>query len=802
MGVSGMRRMVSGLVSVSVAGAVVLASGGSSAQQSVSQAQDVPTPESVIGWAPCTDEKLATHAQISEYYQSLDEASDRVELIETGESVGGKPQLMAVISSEENIANLDRYQEIAQQLARAEGLSDEQAQQLAQEGKTVAWADFGIHSTEVAPTQSSPILAHHLATDDSEETQKIRDEVIALVVPDVNPDGTTQVAEWYREWVGTEYQDAPLPDLYHPYAGHDNNRDWYMLNLAETRNLGRQLFHEWIPQVMHNAHQTGPFPARIAIPPFSDPVNPNIDPRVTRGVNLVGSAMGERLDREGEEGAVPRLQHDMWRNGGMPSAPYYHNQVGILTETQHSTPTPATYDPEEFPETFANGESTSQPSIFYPSPYQGGEWHLRDSCDYITTANLAMFDLAADKREDWLYGIYEMGRDAIADGQDETYVVPADQTDLPTAVKMIETLRQGGIEVDQATEAFTVDGQDYSEGSYVISGAQAFRAHLTDLLNPQEYPDRREYPDGPPDAPYDITGWTLPMQMGVEMDRHDTTVSVASREVPLEPRVWGGELSGRTDVAYAIDPRVSNSVIAVNRLLDEGANVVRTTSEVETDAGTWPAGTYLVEDYPRLHAQLGQWTRPRSDLGLTFATVDEMPEDTTPVEQPSIAIYDSYDGPDDEGWNKYILENFEFDYTLLEDPEIQEGNLVESYDAILLPDASLEDMREGHDPDEMPEQYAGGMTQQGVDNVTAFVEDGGTLVSLDTSNELPLQEFDLPVEDIAADQPEEDFFIPGTLLNIDVDNTDPLAYGMRSEERRVGKWLRALQIGRASASKT
>ncbi len=775
-----MKRAVSGLT-VSLLGSMALISGSSSADENPVQSGDVPTPESVIGWQACTDEKLATHGQITDYYHALDEASDRVKVVETGESTQGKPQVMAIISSEENIANLDRYQEIAQRLARAEDLTDEQARQLAEEGKTVAWADFGIHSTEVAPTQSSPILAHHLATDESEETQKIRDDVIALVVPDVNPDGTTQVAEWYREHVGTEFQDAPLPDLYHPYAGHDNNRDWYMLNLQETQNLGRQMFHEWVPQIIHNAHQTAPFPARIFVPPFSDPVNPNIDARVTRGVNLVGSAMTERLDREGKAGAVSQVQFDMWWNGGMRSAPYYHNQIGILTETAHASATPETYDPDEFPDTFANGESTSYPSIFYPSPYQGGEWHLRDSCDYIVSANLAMFDLAADNRVDWLYGIYEMGRDAIEAGQDETYVVPADQADLPTAVRMIEALRQGGIDVEQATEGFAVGDTEYPEGSYLISGAQAFRAHLTDLLNPQEYPDRREYPDGPPDTPYDITGWTLPLQMGVEVDRHDTTVDVETEDVPLEPAPWGGEVTGRADVAYAIDPRVNNSVIAVNRLLENGFTVERTTGEVETDAGTWPAGTYLVEAEPRVHSELEQWTRPRDDLGLTFATVDEMPAETTAVQQPRIALYDGYAGPDDEGWNKFILENFEFDFSLVEDPEIKAGDLADSYDTILLPDASLESMRDGHDEGAMPPEYAGGMTQAGVDNLREFVEAGGTLVALDSANELAMQEFDLPVTDIAADTAEEDFFIPGSLLKIEVDNTDPLGYGMPAE---------------------
>jgi Zinc carboxypeptidase len=768
------QKVWSGAVLALAAGGLSVLPAQSSQQAATQAAEDVPAPEEVLGFEPCADYKLATYEKISEYFQELDDASDRVQLVDTGETTLGRTQWMAIISSEENLADLDRYQEISQRLARAEDLAPEEAQELADEGKAVAWVDFGIHSTEVATHQTAPWFAYQLAADDSDEMQQIRDNVITLVVPNTNPDGGTQVADWYMEHVGTKYQDAPLPELYHPYAGHDNNRDWYMFNLQETRNLGRQLFHEWIPQVMHNQHQTGPFPSRIFVPPFEEPMNPQINPRVIRGVNLVGTAMTERLDREGKVGAVSGLQYDMWWNGGMRSAPYYHNMIGILTETSHATATPIDYDPADFPETFANGESTTQPSIFYPSPWQGGRWHLRQSCAYMNTTSLAMLDLASEKRDELLYGIYEMGREAIEAGADQTYVVPADQVDFPTAVKMITPLRHGGIEVERATAPFSAGGRTYPEGSFVIRGAQAFRPLLEDLMNPQEYPDRRVYPGGPPDVPYDITGWTLPLQMGVEVDKLATDVEAQTEPVDF-PEPPAGVVSDDADVAYALDPRVNDSVTTVNRVLAAGGQVSRATTAVRTDQGRYPAGAFLIEPDSEIRGVL---EAAAEELGVDVAALNRWPDATATVKAPRVGLYYGYDVSDDQGWNRQLLEQFEFDFDLVNHDVVRAGDLRGKYDVLILPDDDLETMRDGMDADEVPAQYAGGMTRKGLQNVRQFVRQGGTLVALDSANELPMQVLGIPVTDASAGLPEDEFFIPGTLLRLRVDPTHPVAYGM------------------------
>src|SRR5438067_5221323 len=385
----------------------------------------VPTPRSAIGFEPCADYKLATYEQIADYFRKLAAAAPgRMQLVDIGKTAEGRTELMAIISSEENIRQLAKYKDIARTLALARAPSDNDARQLARDGKAVVWIDFGLHSTEVAHAQTAPLMAFKAVTDESDEMRFIRDNAIFLLVPNMNPDGTTLVANWYNQNLGKPWEGRP-PELWHKYVGHDDNRDWYMMNQPETRNSARQLYTEWFPQIVYNQHQTAPFPARIFVPPFDDPMNPNVPPLVMRGVNLVGDAMTRRLDQEGKRGAVSRIGFDTWWNGGMRTAPYYHNMVGILTETSHASATPANYDAATFPKYFAGTTvPTLEPTTYYPSPYLGGEWHLRDSCNIMVTTSMAVLDIAAKRRQEFLYDIYQMGRDAVKNNANETFVIP------------------------------------------------------------------------------------------------------------------------------------------------------------------------------------------------------------------------------------------------------------------------------------------------------------------------------------------------------------------------------------------
>ncbi|MAC69721.1 MAG: peptidase M14, partial [Gammaproteobacteria bacterium] len=452
----------------------------------------VPTPERVFGFEPGADFKLASYQQLLDFYQQLAAASPRVELEEIGTTVLGRPLLLLYISSAENIKQLDRWKQISRELANAH-IDDETAQSHAEEGKAIVWIDGGLHATEVAPSQMLPRLAHHVATDESVETRKIRDNTIMLLMPSMNPDGLEVVRQWYERNLETPFETTRPPELYHHYVGHDNNRDWFMNNMPETAAVSRMLYEEWFPQIVYNHHQTGPSWARIFLPPFADPVNPNIHPGVTTGVNMVGSAMSNRFAMKKMPGAVSDMIYSMWWNGGMRTVPYFHNIIGILTETSHATASPRYYDPEERPAQVGNprrGQSapTSGVDIFYPYPWPGGDSRFSDPVRYTFTASMAVLDIAADLKSRWLYGIYSMGRDAInAAEQDRfAYVIPTNQWDPNEARNLVKILMQGGIEIQQASEGFSAGEQVFAAGSYIVYGDQAFRNYAIDLLEAQQ----------------------------------------------------------------------------------------------------------------------------------------------------------------------------------------------------------------------------------------------------------------------------------------------------------------------------
>jgi hypothetical protein len=740
----------------------------------------VPPPLSVIGWEPCADYKLATYEQTEDYFRRLAAAAPaRMKLVEMGKTTEGRNQVMAIISSEANIRELDRYKAIVRQLAlRREGDSSPglDARALAQAGRVVVWIDFGLHSNEVGPAQLAPLLAFRAVTSESEEMRFIRDNVIFLLVPNMNPDGTTMVANWYREHLGKPWEGRP-PELWHRYAGHDDNRDWFMMNLAETRNSAKQLYDEWFPQIVYNQHQTGPFPSRIFVPPFDEPMNPNIPPLVIRGVNLVGDAMTRRLDREGKHGAISRVGFDTWWNGGMRTAPYFHNMIGILTETSHNSATPVTNDPATFPKEFANGVPTLEPTTYYPTPYRGGDWHLRDSCDYMMTTSMAVLDTAAKHRVEWLYDSFQMAQEAIAGHAAETFVVPAAQSDPGTAVKMVNVLRLGGVRVQRTLNAFTVKGKTYPAGSFVI-GSQPFFPYVIDLLTPQRYPDLRLSPGGPPKRPYDITGWTLSYQMGVQVDHLVEPLSVLAGYVDVAPEPPWSLPSGSADRdgrPAVLDARANDAYIAVNRLLKAGVALSRIPAPVRVGSEMWPAGSFLVP----LDANVAQMAK---SLGLRLGVAPTDPSRAVPVKTPRIGLYHGWGGNMDEGWTRFVLEQFEFPYTSLFDRDVRAGGLRARFDVILLPDATYDSMLNGEAPGTLPDPYTGGMTRNGVANLREFVSAGGTLVAMDRAAELPIAAFGLPVRDVAAAGARaSDFYVPGSILRLRVDPSHPVAYGMPAD---------------------
>ncbi len=747
----------------------------------------IPKPADVFGFEPGTDYKIADYNQIQDYLRRLDAASDRVRMIEIGKSAEGRPLLLLFISSEQNLRQLDHWRDIASRLAVARNLDDSTAQRLATEGRAIVWIDGGLHATERAHGQMTVPLAYKVATEESPEMRFIRDSVILLLMPGMNPDGLDLVANWYRKNLGTPFETTDPPYLYHHYVGHDNNRDWYAILQPETQAVSRVLYTQWFPQIVYNHHQTAPEWTRIFVPPFADPVNPNIPPAVTAGVNLVGEAMVKRFADEGKDGAISQVVFDMWWNGGMRTAPYFHNMIGILTETAQPSPTPEFWDPAKRPEILglygfgrAGTVSTSQPSIQYPYPWKGGWLHFKDAIDYMITGSMAVLDIGAKRRFDWQYNIYRLGRQAIEQGRSGgpfAYVIPAEQWDEGAAEDLVNMLRRGGLEVRRATAAFSAGGKQFSAGSYVVYAAQAFRPYLLDLMEKQNYPDRRLYQGGPPEAPYDMAGWTLPLQLGVDVTRVDRPFDAATQPVDVAAPA-AGTVSGDGSFGFLLAPTSTGAALAVNRLLQAGESVSWTLSNATIGGKAYAAGTVVI--------QAKQGTRARVDslakaLGLDFTAVaGAASAPLGALKLPHVALYKSWDASMDEGWTRWLLERYQFPVDTLHDADVRRGDLAK-YDAIILPDQGAGEILNGHPPGTMPAEYTGGLGVEGAAALKRYAEQGGTVLALDHASDFAIQQFGLPVRDVIGPLSPTQFYIPGSLVGLEVDPGSPVAYGMRQQ---------------------
>lgn len=749
-------------------------------------AAQVPSPRDVFGFEVGEDRKPADYDQMMEYFRRLDAASARVQMREIGRSARGRPLLLLFISSEQNLSGLDGWRVSSERLSRAR-IEEAEARRLARAGRAIVWVDGGMDDQEFATAQMTPELAYRLATDESDEMRKIRENVIVLLNPVLNPDGVDNDVSWYRENVGSPFETTRPPRLGQPWVGTDNNRDWYMANQPETRAISRVLYREWYPQIVYNHHQTSPAWARIAIPPYSDPVNPDIHPGVTTGVNMVGTAMANRFAMKRMPGAVARVIYDMWWNGGMRLTPYYHNQIGILTETAHRTPTPRTYDPAEFPETLnvRKGEipRTDSTSIFYPYPWSGTESRLRDAVDYMLEATWATLNLAANYREELLFNIWRMGRDAVEKGQTEApfaYVIPANQWDGSEARNLVNTLRFSGVEVHRARAPFRANGVQYSAGDFVLYAAQAFRPHLKNLMEPQRYPNRTRYPGGPPEPPYDLSGWTLPMQMGVRVDRIETRFEAAVEEVEDLAPVVAGRVTGDARWGYALSPRQNAAVIAVNRLLAQGEIVERATQTAHSGTIAVPAGAFVIRRGTETAARVAALA---GELGLDFQAIGEAPDAAAlePISLPRVGLYKPWHSRmDDQGWSLWVLEQQGFPVDTLHDADIRAGDL-SRYDAIVFADIDADFILRGNAPGTMPNAYVGGLGSAGSAALHSFVEGGGTVLGFDKSTAFLIDQLGIPVRNIVEGLSDSDFFIPGSVLRMDVDTVNELAHGMPAQ---------------------
>ena len=829
----------------------------------------ITSPKEQLGFNFGDDYQLANYAQLVDYWKKLAAQSDRMKLVDIGHSAEGRTMIMAIITAPENHKKLDRYKEIARRLATAEGLTDEQARALASEGKAVVWVDGGLHATEVLGAQQLMELVYQMVSMNDPETLRILKDVILLATP-VNPDGLDLVSNWYmREQDPLKRSTAGLPRLYQKYIGHDNNRDFYMSNQPETEAINHVFFHEWFPQIVYNHHQTGPAGTVLFAPPFRDPFNYYFDPLIPLGIDLVGAAMHGRFVAENKPGATMRSgsSYSTWWNGGLRTVTYFHNMIGLLTESI-GNPTPIEI-PFFLQRQLAKGD--------FPYPVAPQRWHFRQSIDYSITANRAVLDLASKHREDFLFNIYRMGKNSIERGSKDYwtitpkniaevqaqvtkdmpqaagsgpegqgrraapaagdaapagdspqgfggqgrglplkyyemlhapdkrdprgFIIPSDQPDSLTAIKFINTLVKTGITIHRATSSFSVAGKSYPAGSFVVKTAQAFRPHVLDMFEPQDHPDDIPYPGGPPTPPYDNAGYTVAYQMGIVFDRVLEGFDGPFEKINGLVKPWPGKVNNVANAAgFLLDHRVNDSIIAVNRLLAAGEDVYWIREALNANGKAYVAGTIFISAKPSTLAKLQKLAE---DIGLGFDAVA-----TKPVGQAyklralKIGLWDRYGGSMPSGWVRWLLEQYEFPFTVVYPPTLDAGNLSSKFDVLIFVDGGIP-LRDGRggaaggtgfgampDPQSIPAEFRdrlGSVTvAKTVPKLREFLEGGGSILTIGSSTSLGYNT-GLPIANALMEKqqdgteralPREKYYIPGSILQVRVDNTNPLAYGM------------------------
>ncbi len=759
------------LVTTCLLGLVWIAPGIAAAQ--------VPTPESHFGFRMGSDGQLASAESIEQYFEVVAARSDRVEIVDIGRTTEGHRTIAAIVSAPENIRKLDQIRAANQRLADPRTIPPDEARILAADHKAVLVIGCSIHASESGATQAANELLHALATSTEPETLHVLQNVVVILIPLLNPDGHRRIVNWHQATRNTQYENAPLPWLYHKYVGHDINRDAFMMNLAESRNLARFFYTVWHPQVFLSMHQMDSDGPRMFVPPVADPIDRNYDPRIWREAALLGSAMAFQLQRDGRAGVVSNALYDYYWPGYEDSAPLGHNTICLLTEVANVSRGTNSRQGEA---RIQNDLSDNRPRMNYPDPWRGGSWTFRDLIDYDLSAVRGLLTAVAVYREQIVQTFFELGHNAIELGQRGgpfAFIVPSEQHDPHAVTKLEELLMQGGVEIHRALEPFHADGTPYPAGSDIILMAQPFRAYVKTLLERQDYATLGGSRDGAgAPRPYDVAGWTLPAQMGIDVHTIDRTFSPPPMTRLEAASVTPARISGDAKPNYyVIDARGNGGAILVNRLLAAGARLSWTSSELTVNDRTFARGSVVVGHSKTIRPTV---ERIAADLGMRVEGVPgKPPAGTMSLGRTRVALYRPWLQDADEGWTRWLLERYEFQFVSINDGDIRGGDLRKRYDAIILPSTPSGQLLAGSGPDLVPPQYAGGLGELGVAALKAFVEAGGTLICLNQATAFAIDQFQLPLRDVVREASPSDFFSPGSILRIDLDAVQPISYGMK-----------------------
>lgn len=750
--------------------------------QSSPAEEKITAPEVFFGFKPGSDRKIARWDKIVQYFELLQKESTRIKVVNMGPTTMGNPFLLVIISSPENLTNLENLKQINQKITDPRQVPRSQIPELISQGKVIICQSMSLHADEIGGTQMAPELAYELAAKNDSDTRLILDNVVFLMIPCFNPDGQVMVTDWYYKTLGKEYEGSRLPWLYHKYAGHDNNRDADFLNLQESIYAARILYQEWKPQAYVDHHHMGSYGPRLYIPPYCDPIRPHADPLIWRELAWYGAHMAYRLEEAGKTGVINDAMFPGWGHFGWHWITPFHNIAGMLTESASARlATPLFIHPDQL-----RGESLQfpeyEPQTNFPHPWEGGWWRLRDIVEQQKIASLAALDLAARHRETILHNAYLKAKrqtERGVEGKPKAYIIPATQHDRLTSIKMINTLLESGIEIKHARASFMASGVTYPEGSFIISLAQPKMGLIRNLLGRTLYPDNywtRSRNDKPV-RPYDLATHTMFEFMGVQVDPADENPE-GNFDIISEPlRIKGKAEPG--GAGFYFDGCLNDSFTAASLLIDNRVEVLR----ADKNISGIKQGDFIV-----IKAPGGLIESIAGKTGVDFKPLNTLPsEGLHKVKRLRVGIYQRYYGGNmDEGWTRLLLEKFSLPYTAIVDSDIKSGLLARKVDLLIIPSDSTA-LITGEIPESSrrfanyPPEYQSGLGKDGVEKLKEFVSNGGTAVCLGEATNFAVEKFNLDLRNPLTNLDSKEFFCPGSTLRVQFDLTNPLAYGLPEE---------------------
>jgi len=778
------------------------------------QNQAITTPIGFFGFEPGSDRNLFVYEKLIDYLKKLDAVSNRLKMLEIGKSPFGKPMYIAFFSTEENLNNLENLKEINKQLALNPDIAEAERQSMIKNGKVFVAMTLSMHSGEVAPSQSAPLIAYEYITTQDPQMLEIFKNVVYMMVPCHNPDGMNMIVNHYNKYKGTKYEGSSMPGVYHKYVGHDNNRDFVTLTQSDTRAIARIFNLDWFPQVMVEKHQMGSRGPRYFVPPMHDPITENIAAELWNWTWVFGSNMIKDMTAAGLSGISQHYLFDDYWPGSTETC-IWKNVIGMLTEAASVRyAKPIFIEPTEL-SVYGKGLSEYKKSINMPDPWPGGWWKLSDIIQYEIESTKSVLKTASLQREEILHYRNDLCKDEVNRGRTEPpyyYILPIKQHDQSEFVNLVNLLNEHGVNIYQLNSPVVIQNRKYSHGDIVVPLAQAFRPFIKEVMEKQNFPLRHYTPNGKIIKPYDIASWSLPLHKGVE------SVEIKTRSEDLEKKIEkvSFPFNLKKDLieelkTIAFSASNNESYKFAFTAIKNGLNVYRLKEELKLDATIIPKGSFILDNPSK-----SKFEKLFKDLNVspTFIS-NKINYKASQILLPRIALVESYFHDMDAGWTRYIFDTYNIPYKVIRPGDISKTKLSKKFDIVIFPDENKDILLKGKwksDDDYMvtsyPPEFTKGVEKKGMKKLTQFIEDGGLIISWGGSTGLfdgtleisgdedDKEEFQLPFNDISKKLLKDGLYCPGSLVKIKLLKDHPLTYGLPEE---IGVFFRGKPVFKTSS---